>query len=96
MDSRTATPCICETVAIMDATVPMPPDKQELILYRLDQQDKTSEANRTEVKASLSRVFEVVTKTNGRVTALERFRWMISGALIVLVTLIGWYIGLRK
>jgi hypothetical protein len=97
----------------MDALVPLPPDKQELILYRLDQQDKESArnrmevkealavvatesaANRAEVKQSLTRVFEVVSKTNGRVTALERFKWMVSGALVVIVTVMGWYVGLH-
>ena len=69
---------------------------EELILYRLDQQDKASSEYRQEVKASLTRVFDQVVKTNGRVSALEKWRWTITGALMVIVTMMGWYVTLKS
>lgn len=70
-------------------------ESEQLILYRLDQQDKASSEHRAEVKQALTRVFDQVLKTNGRVTALEKWRWTMTGALLVILTLMGWYVTLR-
>lgn len=74
----------------------MPPmESEQLILYRLDQQDKLSAEYRLEVKQSLTRVFDQVVKTNGRVTALEKWRWICTGALMMISLVIGWWVTLH-
>lgn len=67
---------------------------EKLILFRLDQQDKEAKDSRDRNTKTLERVFEQVTKTNGRVSALEKWRWLLTGGFITLTTLIGWYIAL--
>ena len=36
------------------------------------------------IKLSLERIEKQVIKTNGRVSTLEKWKWMISGALLIL------------
>ena len=49
------------------------------ILQRMDDQD-----------AALTRIEAGVVKTNGRVTALEKWRYVVAGSLLVITTVAGW------
>lgn len=74
----------------------IPMDSEQLILYRLDQQDKAQAETRMEMKDSLGRIERQALLTNGRVGSLEKFRWMCAGALLVIGTVIGWIVALHK
>jgi hypothetical protein len=54
------------------------------ILERLDTQD-----------ATLGRIEIAVDKTNGRVTALEKWRYVVAGGIVVVVTIVGWFVTNR-
>jgi len=41
-----------------------------------------------DAKAERKAIKDQVTATNGRVTALERFRWLVTGGLVVLGALV--------
>lgn len=41
-----------------------------------------------DIKSSLKRIEEQVTKTNGRVSSLEKWRWMVVGGLMVLSAIV--------
>ena len=71
-------------------------ENEALILYRLEQQDKASSDFRDEVRGSLTRVVDLVTKTNGRVSKLEMWRYICTGGLLMLSFIIGWYVTLRS
>jgi hypothetical protein len=90
-------------------------DKTELILYRLDQEEKRSADFRTEMRTTFERVFAQWGKMDNRIdevreeasnnllkallepanrlSALEKWRWIVTGALIMLTALIGWYVN---
>jgi len=77
-------------------------DHNALILWRLNEQDKKSEEYRQETKATLGRIFEQVTRTNGRIASLEASRTYMKGILtafgLVLTaigTLVTWYVTYR-
>jgi hypothetical protein len=57
---------------------------------------------RVEIKATLTRVFDAVTQTNGRIQSLERWKAWIHGALaafgVILAALgavVGWLVTLK-
>ena len=52
---------------------------EELINEKLDQ-----------LKVTTKYIHEQVLKTNGRVTALEKFQYMVIGAITILGAMIGW------
>lgn len=70
-------------------------NSEQMILYRLDQQDKSDGEFRLEVKQSISKVLDQCVKTNGRVSSLEKWRYTITGALIVISLIIGWVVTLK-
>jgi hypothetical protein len=70
-------------------------ENEKLILFRLDQQDERSEKYRDETKASLGVIEELVTKTNGRVSSLEKWRYTVSGAILALTLIIGWVVTMK-
>ena len=51
---------------------------------------------RKEVKDSLVRVYDQVSRTNGRVSFLEKWMYTCTGGMIVITSLIGWYLAFRK
>lgn len=72
------------------------------ILARLDEQDRTTVRNHAENRtanaenrALMLEVKEEVSRTNGRVRWLEKAFWTISGGIIVLGTLGGWYAAMH-
>ena len=74
----------------------MPNGAQDVVLYRLDQQDRKSDQYRDEVRSSLGRLFEQPVETNKRVGNLEKWRYMVTGALIVVSMTIGWVVALKS
>jgi hypothetical protein len=57
---------------------------------------------RVEIKATLTRVFDAVTQTNGRIQSLERWKAWIHGALAAfavilagLGAIVGWLVTLK-
>ena len=74
----------------------MPNGAQDVVLYRLDQQDRKSDQYRDEVRSSLGRLFEQLVETNKRVGNLEKWRYMVTGALIVVSMTIGWVVALKS
>jgi hypothetical protein len=81
-------------------------DEENLILYRLDQQAKTTADYRAETKADLAAYRQEVVTTNthvfeqfklidGRLSSLEKWRFFVSGAVGVLVLLVGWVVTLK-
>lgn len=65
--------------------------KADLVLAR----QKTEEYRR-ETRETLAKVFMQVQTTNGRVSALEKWRSFISGAIAVIVCIIGWWVALHS
>ena len=80
----------------MDHENGMPNGAQDVVLYRLDQQDRKSDQYRDEVRSSLGRLFEQLVETNKRVGNLEKWRYMVTGALIVVSMTIGWVVTLKS
>lgn len=87
----------------MDEPVPPLGDKQELILWRLDQQDRNASEYRASVKQDLmayrqetqetsGKMMDQLFRTNGRVGALEKWMWTCLGAILTLYTLIAWFV----
>lgn len=79
-------------------------DKSDLILYRLDQQAQSTERYREDVKEALTdaakntkdtfnRVFEQFRSIDGRLTSMEKWRYVLSGAMLMMSLLIGWYVA---
>ena len=54
---------------------------EELLNEKLDQ-----------LKVTTKYIHEQVLKTNGRVTALEKFQYMVIGAITILGAMIGWVV----
>ena len=54
---------------------------EELLNEKLDQ-----------LKVTTNYIHEQVLKTNGRVTALEKFQYMVIGAITILGAMIGWVV----
>jgi hypothetical protein len=65
------------------------------ILARLDEQDRTMERNHQENHTLMLDVKAEVSRTNGRVRWLEKAFWTISGGLVVLGTLGGWWAAMH-
>lgn len=61
-------------------------------IHQLDLRLQSTEENRVRDHAQnvehLDRIEKLATDTNGRVTALEQWRWMIVGALAILTALL--------
>jgi hypothetical protein len=70
-------------------------NSEQLILYRLDQQDKASSDFRAEARVTSDKLLDVCNKTNGRVSSLERWRYLISGGLAVVIVIMGWLVALK-
>jgi|HubBroStandDraft_3_1064219.scaffolds.fasta_scaffold37794_5 hypothetical protein len=51
------------------------------ILTRLGEQDRTMMRNHSDNQRVMSGILDQVTRTNGRVSALEKWKWMMTGAL---------------
>jgi hypothetical protein len=59
------------------------------ILQRLDEQDKASEANTTRFLNVLGDIRDQTTKTNGRVTSLERWRTEVRSKVAVIAIIVS-------
>jgi hypothetical protein len=81
-------------------------DKTDLILYRLDEQNKAAESSRQDVKdalriqqekssATFERVFEQFKLIDGRLTSVEKWRYTIGGAIAVVGVLVTWLVTLK-
>ena len=55
-----------------------------------------TEEYRKDTRETLSKVFAQVQTTNGRVSALEKWRSFIGGAVAVIVCVIGWWVALHS
>lgn len=72
------------------------------VLSRLDDQDKEtlrfqneSREYREDQKRLMMDVQTKVTHTNGRVTALEKWRYTMGGAILAIATIVGWFVALK-
>lgn len=54
------------------------------------------ERNHAENKDVQEKMLAQVLKTNGRVSALEKWKYTIGGGMVVIITLIGWYVEIHK
>lgn len=76
---------------------PQSPDSMTAsIIARLDEQDRTTQRNHQENHTLMLEVKTEVSRTNGRVRWLEKAFWTISGGLIVLGTLGGWWAAMHS
>ncbi len=64
------------------------------ILSRLEQQDRESASYRAEVRETLRYISDQVTKTNGRVRDLERWRDTTKGKVIGVAVVVSLVISL--
>jgi len=89
-----------------DESLSRPMDKTDLILYRLDEQNKAAESSRQDVKdalriqqekssATFERVFEQFKLIDGRLTSVEKWRYTIGGAIAVVGVLVTWLVTLK-
>ena len=77
-------------------------DPNALILYRIAESERLATEYRAETKATMGRIFEQVSRTNGRLTSLEASRTYIKGVLtafgLILTgigTLVTWYVTMN-
>lgn len=61
---------------------------KEIFTLEKDYSNREIDYWREETREQLTRIEAQVTKTNGRVSALENWRWMIIGALTIITMLV--------
>lgn len=61
---------------------------KEIFTLEKDYSNREIDHWRDETREQLTRIENQVTKTNGRVSALENWRWMVIGALSVITMIV--------
>lgn len=70
--------------------------ERELIEEKFKGVYQHQEANFTLINQKLESILVQTTKTNGRVTNLEQYRWKIIGASVAISTIFGVAVALLK
>lgn len=61
---------------------------KEIFTLEKDYSNREIDYWREETREQLTRIETQVTKTNGRVSALENWRWMLIGGMTVILTIV--------